>query len=173
MKTTSDSVKENMTSTEAIEKLKELAEKCRTSIFITGLTELPLQSRPMSLQSVNEKGELVYISSSESEKNKAIARDSRVHLYFQNNSNSEFLSVYGQCSIHTDKATIDEYWTDFAKAWFTGKDDPTITILKVKPVDCYYWDNKSGKTIAFLKMAIAAFTPLEMNDDGIEGKLKI
>jgi general stress protein 26 len=163
----------NLNNNDALEKLKNLAEKCRSCFFVTNLNNIPQNSRPMSLQEVNENGELIFISSTESDKNKEIAINNKVQLYFQNNADAEFLSVLGECVVSQSKEDIDRYWTDFAKAWFTGKEDPTVTILIIKPLNAYYWDNKSGKTISFIKMALSAFTPLQLDDDGIEGKLNI
>ena len=30
----------------------------------------------------------------------------------------------------------------FANAWFDGKDDPNVSILRIAPEDVYYWDTK-------------------------------
>ena len=62
-------------------------------MFVTELDQLPSNSRPMSLQECDDEGNLWFISSKESNKNMEIERDSRVQLYFMNNSDSEYLSV--------------------------------------------------------------------------------
>lgn len=164
---------ENLSDQEARVKLKEIAEDCRMCMFVTNLSSVPAASRPMSIQEVDDEGAIWFISSSDSDKNKEIASDNRVQLYFQNNGSAEYLSIYGEASVFTDKATKDKYWTEFANAWFTGKDDPKVTIIKIRPIDCYYWDTKSGKFIAFMKRSLAALTGADVDDDGIEGKLKL
>lgn len=37
-----------------------------------------------------------------------------------------------------------------ANAWFTGKDDPNASIIRVKPDDVSYWDTKAGKLVTLL-----------------------
>lgn len=158
---------------EAVNKLKEMAENAGTCMFCTNLSKFPNTSRPMALQEVDETGRLWFISSTESHKNKEIENDNRVSLYFLNSGAYEFLSVNGYAQIHTDKPTIDKYWTSFANAWFNGKDDPTVSIISVQPVDSNYWDTKDGKIISFIKMSFMAITGTRGDDNGIEGKLEI
>ncbi len=173
MHSNEQSPRQDLSSQEAIEKLKELAEKASTCMFCTNLTEFPHTSRPMALQEVDETGKLWFISSTESHKNNEIENNNRVTLYFQNNGTYQFLAVSGYAQIHTDKPTIEKYWTNFANAWFDGKDDPTVSIISVDPVDSDYWDTRDGKIISFIKMSFMAITGAKGDDNGIEGKLTV
>ena len=166
---------ENLNNTEGIEKLKDLAEKARVCMFCTDVNHHPLAARPMSLQEVDNEGNLWFISSKESNKNFEIQEDKKVQLFFMNNSNYEFLSVYGEAFIYTDKSTIEEKWSSFANAWFEeGKEDPNVTIIRVQPTDTYYWDTKAGKMVSFLSFAWSAVTGNKTdNSDGVEGKINI
>ena len=57
------------------------------------------------------------------------------------------------------------------KTWFTeGVDDPRITVIKVDTIEGYYWDNKHGNAIAFMKMTAGALMGKTF-DDSIEGRL--
>ncbi len=164
----------NLQNKEAIEKLKELAEKARICMFATELEKLPITSRPMSLQECDEEGNLWFISSTASNKNFEINEDNRVQLFFMNNSNSEYLSVYGTAYIYKDKATIEDKWSVFANAWFEGKDDPDVSIIRVAPEETYYWDTKAGKIVTLLSFAKAIITGKKTdNSDGVEGKLNV
>ncbi len=143
-------------------------------MFCTNLTKLPNNSRPMSLQETDEEGNMWFISSNDSTKNMEIDKDNRVQLYFCNSSNYEYLSVYGIATIHTDKQTIEDKWSVFANAWFDGKDDPNVSIIKVQPSEVYYWDTKAGKLVSLLSFAKAIITgDNTSNDDGVEGSIKI
>lgn len=62
----------------------------------------------MSLLETDNSGNLWFISSEESNKNFEIKDDRRVQLFFMNNSDSQYLSVYGMASIYKDKSTIEE-----------------------------------------------------------------
>jgi general stress protein 26 len=81
------------------------------------------------------------------------------------------MSINGRAEISRDKNKIEELWEGIMKAWFTeGKDDPRITVIKVTPVDGYYWDTKHSAPVAFAKTAIGAMIGKTL-DDSIEGKI--
>ena len=164
---------DNLSNDEAVKKMREIGEKCRTCMFVTKPGSFPQEARPMTLQAVDDDGAHYFISSKDSSLNEDITSNNKVSLYYQNNGSYEFLSIAGVATALDDKATIDKYWTDFAKAWFSGKDDPNVSIIKVEPVDSYYWESKDGKIISFAKMALAAFANLKFDDGGVEGKLNV
>jgi len=156
---------------EAGKKIKELAEKNSTCFFLTDITSGdPTSVRPMSATKIDEEGNFYFLSANDSQKNADIEKDSKVQLLFQG-SNSDFLSVYGEAIILTDRALIEELWEPIVKTWFTGGvNDPRITVLKVTTIEAYYWDNKHGDAIALIKMAAGALLGKTM-DDSIEGSL--
>lgn len=155
-------------------KIKELTEKNKTCFFCTRIMSgKPVAVRPMSVQKIDEDGTLWFLSAEDSHKNMQIQIDSKVQLLFQGSAHSDFLMLYGSASISKDKQKIKELWEPIIKTWFTGGvDDPRITVIKILPEEGYYWDNKHGNTIAFIKMAAGAALGKTM-DDSIEGKLKI
>lgn len=163
----------NLNQEDAIKKLKELAESARTCIFCTELTKMPISARPMALKEVDTEGNLWFISSAASMKNEDIQKSNNVQLFFSNSGASEYLSIYGFAKIYTDRHTIEEKWTAMANAWFNGKNDPNVTIIKVTPQDSKYWDTENGKVITLMKMAASAITGNEHDEGGIEGKLNV
>ena len=83
------------------------------------------------------------------------------------------MDIYGSATVNRDRALIDDLWEDMHKAWFPeGKDDPTLTVIVVKPQLGYYWDTKQGVMVSFLKIITAAATGKTM-DGGIEGELSL
>lgn len=164
---------ENLTNEEAINKLKELAEDARVCMFCTNLMDQPISARPMAIEEVDEEGNLWFISSIESVKNAEINEDSNVQLFFNNTGSSEYLSVYGYAKIYKDRHTIEEKWTTMAEAWFDGKNDPDVSILKVTPMETKYWDTKDGKVVTLLKIASSIITGNKDNEGGVEGNLNI
>ncbi|WP_144283730.1 pyridoxamine 5'-phosphate oxidase family protein [Chryseobacterium echinoideorum] len=165
---------ENLSRTDAAKKIKELSEKAKFCMFCTELENLPINTRPMSLQETDDEGNLWFISSDASNKNFQIKEDKRVQLMFMNNSDSEYLSVFGDATIYKDRATIEDKWSSMANAWFDGKDDPNVSIIRVTPTDTYYWDTKAGKLVSLLSFAAAAITGNKTdNSDGVEGKAEI
>ncbi|MEO7977964.1 pyridoxamine 5'-phosphate oxidase family protein [Flavobacterium sp.] len=164
---------EDLNNKEAVDKLISMVKDINVAIFCTELTKAPLQSRPMSVQDVDDQGNLWFISSATSNKNFEILKDSQVQLFFASNSSSQYISIYGNATIYKDQEKINELWSPVIKAWFEdGKNDPKVTVIKVSPSDAYYWDTKDGKIISLLKMAGSAIFGTT-SDIGVEGKLNI
>lgn len=163
----------DLSSKEAIEKLQELATDADICMFVTNLSHAPFSARPMSTQEVDEAGNIWFMSREGSEKNTDIEMDNHVQLYYSNNKSSEYLSVYGEAAIIRDRKKIEELWTPIAKTWFNeGKDDPEITLIKITPLDAYYWDTKNNKMVSLVKILAGAIVGKEF-DGGIEGKIKV
>jgi len=165
---------QDLTGTQAGKKIKELVDQAPTCYFCTKLTTgQPLKTRPMSVQQVDQTGTLWFLSAKDSHMNADIAADKQVQLLFQGSQHSDFLSLYGQASISTDKPLIKQLWEPLLKTWFTeGIEDPRITVIKVAVQEGYYWDTKHGKAVAFLKMAAGAVLGKTL-DDSIEGRLRV
>lgn len=169
---TSKNIKD-LSNEDAIAKFKDLVKHTRVCLFATFLTEIPIQVRPMSTQEVDDEGNFWFLSSETSNKNFEIGEDSRVQLFYSNNTKSEYLTVLGHAEVLRDRKTIEEMWNPIAKAWFQeGKNDPDLTVIKVAPADAYYWDTKNSKMVSLLKI-ITSVTTGHTVDDGVEGELKV
>lgn len=161
---------ENLSGATAVSKIKEIAEAAKTCFFSTNIGN-DTQSRPMALQAVDDNGNLWFLSDINSSKNIEIKADDYVELYFMNNSNYEYIFIKGNATEIRDKALIEKYWTNFANAWFDGKDDPNVSLIRVIPSDGYYYETKENKLVAMSKMIFAAVTGQSIEDGGVEGKL--
>jgi general stress protein 26 len=158
---------------EAITKVQDLAKDINTCMFCTDLDQQPFSTRPMAVREVDDEGNLWFISSAASHKNEEIKEDEHVQLIFAKPSSTQYLSLYGKATVFRDKGKIEDLWTPIANAWFEeGKNDPNVTVLKVSPLEAYYWDTPNGKMITLLKIAAAAVTGKNM-DTGEQGKLEI
>jgi general stress protein 26 len=163
----------NLMNNEAIETLRQIAQDADIALFSTNLEKIPLSTRPMSTQQVDDEGNLWFMSRRGSNKNMAIEQDSRVQLFYSNMSSSEYLHVFGYAEISYDQNKIEDFLSPITKAWFTeGKDDSSINLIKVAPAEIYYWDTKSGKVVSLFQIAVSALTGKEM-DGGVEGKLTV
>jgi general stress protein 26 len=166
--------KEDLVRKEAIGKLKDMVEKAESCFFCTTPSAGPSKGvRPMSVQEIDDKGHLWFLSSTDSFKNEEIFKDPSVKLFFQGSAHSDFLFMEGVARITQDREKIKELWKPVMKTWFTeGKDDPRISVIRVIPSEGYYWDTKHGNVIAGIKMLIGAALGKTL-DDSIEGKLKV
>ncbi len=155
---------------DSVKKIKEIA-KDHTCFFYTSEGSKG-SARPMTVQKVDDEGNLWFLSAADSRQNKEIEQNSAVQLYFQQSQHSKFMHLYGHASISQDKKIIQELWTPFLKTWFTeGENDPRISVIKFTANEGYYWDVKHGNFIAGIKMLIGATIGKTM-DDSIQGEIK-
>lgn len=169
-----EETREDLRGHDAVRKIQEIVSKAKSCFFCTSpdLRE-PSPSRPMNVRQVDDEGNLWFLSSKESHKNRELARDPSVTLYFQGSAHSDFLQLNGRATVSRDRAKIKELWEPVIKTWFTeGEEDPRITVIQFTPTDGYYWDTKHGNAVAGIKMMAGAMLGKTM-DDSIEGKLDV
>jgi general stress protein 26 len=164
----------DLNGSEAITKLKDLAEDAKTCFFTTNIkTGLPASARPMTVQEVDNEGNLWFLIANDSETYQELQSEPLAQLFFQGSKYSDYLNVYGIATLSNDKEKIKAFWKPTLKTWFTeGEDDPRIAVVKLEPTEAYYWDNKHGNAVAFIKQLAGAAIGKTL-DDSIEGKLEI
>lgn len=143
---------------EAIEKLKELAEKIDFTMMATDLSQPPFHVIPMSTKKVDKDGNIWFLSDGRSEHNSHIMEEERALLTYSSASDMEFLTVYGQALISRDQKVIDALYGSSDDMWFEGKDDPNVSVIQIKPSHVEYWDSKDGKIVSLFKMGAGALT---------------
>ncbi|MCP9198561.1 pyridoxamine 5'-phosphate oxidase family protein [Gramella sp. GC03-9] len=162
----------NLYDKDAREKIKELAEDIDYCMLVTKLDVVPLSAVPMSTKQVDEHGAVWFLSKKSSEHNRNIEKSSEVQLLYSGTKEMEFLSLYGEAFIETNREVIHKLFSKADNAWFDGKDDPEITAIKVNPKEAYYWDNKDSKMVTIFKLGMAAVSG-EDQDIGEKGKLNL
>src|SRR5690606_16812890 len=108
--------------------------KTMTCFFCTAVgTGKSNASRPMSVQKVDDEGNLWFMSANDSHCNAEIGMDPYVRLYFQGSAHSDFMVLSGKATISEDRAKIKELWEPIMKTWFTeGENDPRISVIRVE-----------------------------------------
>ncbi len=164
----------DLTHSESINKLRELVEEINICLFCTNLKiDDGATCRPMGAQKVCDQGNIWFFSEINSDKNREIKQDKHVQLFFSHPGKSSYLVVNGEAEIIIDKNKTNELWTPFAKIWFKeGKDDPNISIIKVKPTTAYFWDTDGNKMINFFKMIASVVSGTNLVT-GMQGELKV
>lgn len=163
----------NLSTADAIKKLKEFTEGTSTCFFCTNIADGKFDARPMSTQKVDEEGNVWFLSKKGTDKDNDIKEDDKVQLLYSRSEHSGFMSIRGTASLSDDQAKIDELWDPIAKVWFpAGKEDPSISVIKVNTKEGYYWDTEHGMMVSFLKMATSLVMGTTM-DDGVEGKMTL
>ena len=164
----------NISNTEGVNKLKELVSDINICLFCTNLkTDDGATCRPMAAQLVCDQGNVWFFSEKNSDKNKEITENENVQLFFSHPAKSSYLIVNGKAEIIFDKVKVDELWSPLVKTWFPeGKDDPNISVIKVKPNSAYYWYTDGNRMINFLKMVASVATGKNLVT-GNEGAIKV
>jgi general stress protein 26 len=162
---------ENLHRTAAVDKIREIAKSTRVGFLGTCEHGSPVRFDPMALQDVDALGVVWFLSARSSEKNRRIARDSRVHLLISNPADSEYLSLTGSASISDSLALREQCWSPLAKMWFPGGvNDPELTVIAMHIEDGHYWDTPHGKAFPWLMIAVEAVTG-RTADAGVEGRV--
>lgn len=159
---------------QAVRKLQDLATEIDICLFCSGS---PIDERegcrPMATSGVDEEGSIWFMSDRNSEKNKEIAVDPRVKLYYSHPGKSSFLIVSGMAEIVYDREKIRELWTYLDRTWFKeGEDDPSISLIRVRPEHAHYWDAKGNRMVNFFRMVASAATGRTLVE-GEEGNLVV
>lgn len=167
-------MEKNLQNEQALEKFKSLVKDVNICMFITNNhNEAETHTRPMATVNVEDDGTLWFYTDIRSIKVEEVETDHDVHLVYAHPGKDSYLDVWGKASVVKDKDKLKEKWTPMVKVYFSdGVDDPNLALLKVKPQDCYYWDNESGKMVYFLKAAASIVTGKRLAE-GEEGKLKL
>jgi len=143
----------NLSGGEATKKMSEMIEKTKSCFFSTMVAMGETGgARPMSVQKIDDQGNLWFLSANDNSTSKEIHANPKVHLYFQG---ADFLHLYGVARISEDKQKIKELWEPGFTTWFSeGENDPRICVIKVTPTGGYYWDSNHGNALPGIKMLV-------------------
>jgi general stress protein 26 len=164
----------NLNAQQGIDKLRELVKEIDICLFCTNLkTDDGSTCRPMSTQEVDDEGNLWFFSDVNSDKNREIKADKHVQLFYSHPGKSSYMVINGEAAIIIDRNRTEEIWSPLVKTWFKGgKDDPSLSIIKVNVKSAYYWDVEGSKMINFFKMLASVATGTTLVDAN-EGAIKV
>ena len=121
--------------------------------------------RPMTAQAENDRGPIWFFTARENDLAEATARKPKDGLLmFASKDHELFATVGGTLRQHNDPATIDRLWNPFVAAWYTGKDDPELRLLRFDPGTAEIWLNESS-LLAGIKMLIGIDPKKSYQDD--------
>ena len=71
--------------------------------------------------------------------------------HFASKGHDIWATVHGDLGTSQDAAVIDRLWNRFVAAWYDGKDDPKIALIRLDPEHAQIWIDASSIT-AGIKM---------------------
>lgn len=110
-------------------------------------------SRPMTAQAENRQSPIWFFTSNDNGLVKHLDEGRRTIASFASKDHDLFASINGSLQIDNDRAVIDRLWNPFVAAWYTGKDDPKLRLLRLDAENAEVWLNGSS-LLAGVKMAL-------------------
>ena len=101
-------------------------------------------SRPMTACIEGEKGPIWFFTGKPNAVVDKLTKNSRAIAAFSSKGHDLFASIHGRLSTSTDRSVIDRLWNPFIAAWFEGKDDPKLVLLRFDPENAEVWLNESN-----------------------------
>ncbi len=115
-------------------------------------------ARPMTAQLDDEdqsgddyRGPIWFFTSTDNGLYQQIGTDGRAMAHFVSKDHDVWATVHGNLSTSQDRATIDRLWNRFVAAWYDGKDDPKIALIRLDADNAQIWIDASS-IVAGIKM---------------------
>lgn len=121
------------------------------------------ETRPMTAQIEDNHGPVWFFTAKDTTLVKNLDTKSPAHLNFSAKNHALFASVRGTLTLDNDPAVIDRLWNPFIAAWFEGKKDPKLALLRFEPQSGEIWLNESS-LVAGVKMLLGVDPKKEYKD---------
>ncbi|HET6432697.1 pyridoxamine 5'-phosphate oxidase family protein [Dyella sp.] len=108
-------------------------------------------SRPMTAVVEGESGPIWFFTSRSNGVVEHLGSSRRAIAAFSAKGHELFASIHGSLAVDQDRAVIDRLWNPFIAAWYEGKDDPKLVLLRFDPEHAEVWLNESSM-LAGVKM---------------------
>jgi general stress protein 26 len=82
---------------------------------------------------------------------RAMGQSDRAIASYSAKGHDLFASLRGTLQIVNDRGTVDRLWNPMVAAWYEGKDDPKLALVRFDVEDMKIWLSDGG---AFLKLAL-------------------
>lgn len=112
-------------------------------------------ARPMTALVEGDRGPIWFFTSQSNAVVENLARSDRAIAAFSAKDHDLFASIHGKLSVDQDRQVIDRLWNPFIAAWYDGKDDPKLVLLRFDAEHAEVWLNESN-LVAGVKMLFGA-----------------
>lgn len=115
--------------------------------------------RPMSPFPEMGSGVLWFITSKDTDLIREIGLGATGHFCLIDESDGFYANLRGTIEQVTDEAKLDELWDSIAAAWFEGRDDPNLQLVKMTLRDAEVWRATDSKLQFGIEIARANLDP--------------
>ena len=129
-------------------------------------------SRPMTAQFEGDAGGPIwFFTSHDNAVVKKLGNGERAIAAFASKDHELFASIKGSLSLDNDRAVIERLWNPFVAAWYEGKDDPKLALLRLDAEHAEIWLNASS-LLAGVKMLLGVDPKSDYQDKVAEVDLR-
>ncbi|WP_028915141.1 pyridoxamine 5'-phosphate oxidase family protein [Pseudoxanthomonas sp. J31] len=102
-------------------------------------------TRPMTAQLEHEgHGPIWFFTSTDNALVRELSGPRRATAAFVAKDHDLFASIGGQLAVDTDRAVVERLWNPFVAAWYEGKADPKLALLRLDPDQGEVWLNENS-----------------------------
>ena len=168
-------MEKNLHNTEALQKMKSLAESVNICMYAMQEGGAGITARPMSASLIEDDGTVWFFTSDNSTAGTEAEGGKSVCLAFSSPAKNTYLSVSGTAVLSHDKAKMDELWSPMLKTWFPqGLETPDIALIRVTPQSAHYWDSDASRFLLLYSFVKASITGEPAHgSEGTEGQLNL
>jgi general stress protein 26 len=110
-------------------------------------------SRPMTAQVENERSPIWFFSSRDTALVRNLGQSHKAIAAFSSKGHDLFASISGTLHLDDNRSNIERLWNPFIAAWFDGKDDPKLALLRLDATHAEVWLNENN-LLAGVKMLL-------------------
>ena len=121
------------------------------------------QPRPMTAVVEEKPGPIWFFTARDSELLDGMRNGDAALFTFVDKGHKVFATVSGALTETDDRAVIDRLWNPFIAAWYDGKDDPKLVLLRFDPKEAEIWES-GNSLVAGLKILLSSDPAESMSD---------
>ncbi|MBY0519720.1 MAG: pyridoxamine 5'-phosphate oxidase family protein [Sphingomonas sp.] len=110
-------------------------------------------ARPMTGQFEDDRSPIWFFTSTDNGIARKLGDGDRAIATFTSKGHDLFATLHGGLVLDTDRAVIDRLWNPFVAAWYEGKDDPKLALLRLDAEEAEIWLDGSS-LLAGIKMML-------------------
>jgi general stress protein 26 len=110
--------------------------------------------RPMTAIAEDDRAPLWFFTSVDTDLGKRLdaSRGLDAVASFAAKNHALFAMITGRLVADNNRAVIDRLWNPFIAAWFNGKDDPKLRLLRMDATEAHVWLNENSALAAIKLM---------------------
>jgi general stress protein 26 len=113
-------------------------------VIMVGLSVESGVSRPMTAQFEGDSNSWWFFTTKDGEFFRKFTEDHRAVATYCAKDHGLFATVAGHLTLEVDRGMIDRLWNRLVAAWFEGKDDPKLALLRFDGDSAEIWLNETG-----------------------------